>query len=414
MEVRKIGEIKEELKATADTELSEFIRRYAADERAGVRTMLAQAQKRQEKYEKEILRIEALKVYERKYADYALICGIDEVGRGPLAGPVVAGAVILPKDCNILYINDSKKLSEKKREELYDVIMERAVATGIGMASPARIDEINILQATYEAMREAISKLDPQPDLLLNDAVTIPQVEIHQVPIIKGDAKSISIGAASIIAKVTRDRLMVEYDKVMPELKDCHFRIACDVTNPLCGENGSTYIYGPQKGVTVELRDELDHAMDAYAQVVKAYNGTDYAKTPGAGAAGGLGFAFLSFLSGELLPGIELVLNAVEMDKAMEGADLVFTGEGRLDYQTAMGKAPVGIAKMAKKHGAKVIALAGAVIEGAQECNEQGIDAYFPILRQVVTLDEAMDPATARKNMVETTEQVMRLVAAVK
>ena len=158
MEVRKIGEIKEELKATADTELSEFIRRYAADERAGVRTMLAQAQKRQEKYEKEILRIEALKVYERKYADYALICGIDEVGRGPLAGPVVAGAVILPKDCNILYINDSKKLSEKKREELYDVIMEQAVVTGIGMASPARIDEINILQATYEAMRQAIAE----------------------------------------------------------------------------------------------------------------------------------------------------------------------------------------------------------------------------------------------------------------
>lgn len=223
------------------------------------------------------------------------------------------------------------------------------------------------------------------------------------------EGKSAGIGAGALykVAKICDD-------KVMPELKDCHFRIACDVTNPLCGENGSTYIYGPQKGVTVELRDELDHAMGAYAQVVKAYNGTDYAKTPGAGAAGGLGFAFLSFLSGELLPGIELVLNAVEMDKAMEGADLVFTGEGRLDYQTAMGKAPVGIAKMAKKHGAKVIALAGAVIEGAQECNEQGIDAYFPILRQVVTLDEAMDPATARKNMVETTEQVMRLVAAVK
>ena len=220
MEVRKIGEIKEELKATADTELPEFIRRYAADERAGVRTMLAQAQKRQEKYEKEILRIEALKVYERKYADYALICGIDEVGRGPLAGPVVAGAVILPKDCNILYINDSKKLSEKKREELYDVIMERAVATGIGMASPARIDEINILQATYEAMRMAIEdltgKLGKEPDLLLNDAVTIPEVDIPQVPIIKGDAKSISIAAASIVAKVTRDHLMIEYDQVLP------------------------------------------------------------------------------------------------------------------------------------------------------------------------------------------------------
>ena len=130
---------------------------------------------------------------------------------------MVAGAVILPKDCDILYINDSKQLSAKKREELYDEIMEKAVATGIGMASPQRIDEINILQATYEAMREAIRKLPVTPDLLLNDAVTIPQVSIPQVPIIKGDAKSISIGAASIIAKVTRDRLMVEYDKIMPE-----------------------------------------------------------------------------------------------------------------------------------------------------------------------------------------------------
>ena len=139
------------------------------------------------------------------------------MGRGPLAGPVVAGAVILPKDCDILYINDSKKLTAAKREELYDEIMEKAVAAGIGMVSPQRIDEINILQATYEAMREAISKLEPAPDILLNDAVTIPEVTIPQVPIIKGDAKSISIGAASIIAKVTRDRLMVEYDQILPE-----------------------------------------------------------------------------------------------------------------------------------------------------------------------------------------------------
>ena len=138
------------------------------------------------------------------------------MGRGPLAGPVVAGAVILPKDCDILYINDSKKLSAAKREELYDEIMEKAVAVGIGMKSPERIDEINILQATYEAMREAVSKLAPQPDLLLNDAVTIPQVAIKQVPIIKGDAKSISIGAASIVAKVTRDRMMEEYDNIFP------------------------------------------------------------------------------------------------------------------------------------------------------------------------------------------------------
>lgn len=158
----------------------------------------------------------AMSTFEEEYKDYPYICGIDEVGRGPLAGPVVAGAVILPKDDMILYLNDSKKLSEKKREMLYDEIMNRAVATGIGMASPARIDEINILQATYEAMRMAIDNLKVRPDILLNDAVTIPQVDILQVPIIKGDAKSISIAAASIIAKVTRDRLMVEYDKVLP------------------------------------------------------------------------------------------------------------------------------------------------------------------------------------------------------
>ena len=172
--------------------------------------------RQQEKLEQELSRLEAMSVYEREYEDRGLICGIDEVGRGPLAGPVVAGAVILPKDETILYLNDSKKLSAKKRETLYEEILEKAVAVGIGMASPARIDEINILQATYEAMRAAIADLGVSPDLLLNDAVTIPQVEIPQVPIIKGDAKSISIAAASIVAKVTRDRLMEAYDEVLP------------------------------------------------------------------------------------------------------------------------------------------------------------------------------------------------------
>ena len=292
-------------------------------------------------------------------------------------------------------------------------IMEMAAAAGIILVGK---DKRPLDATTYgvgEMIRDAITRGCREFIIGIGGSATndggIGMLTALGYEFLDAEGKPAGIGAGALykVAKICDD-------KVLPELKDCHFRIACDVTNPLCGENGSTYIYGPQKGVTVELRDELDHAMGAYAQVVKAYNGTDYAKTPGAGAAGGLGFAFLSFLSGELLPGIELVLNAVEMDKAMEGADLVFTGEGRLDYQTAMGKAPVGIAKMAKKHGAKVIALAGAVIEGAQECNEQGIDAYFPILRQVVTLDEAMDPATARKNMVETTEQVMRLVAAVK
>ncbi len=161
-------------------------------------------------------RVYEMGAYEREHADVAYICGIDEVGRGPLAGPVMACAIILPKDCEILYINDSKKLSAKKREALYDIILEQAVAVGIGQASPQRIDEINILQATYEAMRQAIGELSVTPELLLNDAVTIPEVSIPQIPIIHGDAKSISIAAASIVAKVTRDRMMVEYDKAYP------------------------------------------------------------------------------------------------------------------------------------------------------------------------------------------------------
>ena len=212
----KIGAIKAKLEAFQVEEYNRFIVEYREDARQGVQKLVEKAKKTLDKLDQEKRRIEKLKVYEKEYESLGYVCGIDEVGRGPLAGPVVAGAVILPKDCDILYINDSKQLSEKKREELYDIIMEKAVAVGIGMASPARIDEINILNATYEAMREAISKLRVQPQVLLNDAVTIPKVDIKQVPIIKGDAKSISIGAASIVAKVTRDRLMVEYENILP------------------------------------------------------------------------------------------------------------------------------------------------------------------------------------------------------
>jgi len=170
-----------------------------------------------EKLEKELLRLEAMKEFERQYSDCTFICGIDEAGRGPLAGPVVAGAAILPKDSTILYLNDSKKLSEKRREELYLEIQDKAIAWAVGMSSPERIDEINILQATYEAMRQAISGLKEVPDILFNDAVTIPGITIQQIPIIKGDAKSVSIAAASVLAKVTRDHMMVEYDQLFPE-----------------------------------------------------------------------------------------------------------------------------------------------------------------------------------------------------
>jgi len=211
-----ITQIKQELQATSVEHLPELVTRYRLDERSGVQKLCDSAMKRYEKYQKELVRIEEIRRFEEEYREYDFICGIDEVGRGPLAGPVVAGAVILPRDCRILYINDSKQLSAAKREELYEIIQEKAISVGYGMASPERIDEINILQATYEAMRQAISHLSVVPDILLNDAVTIPQVAIRQVPIIKGDARSISIGAASIMAKVTRDRLMEEYDTLYP------------------------------------------------------------------------------------------------------------------------------------------------------------------------------------------------------
>lgn len=213
---KSIAQVKEEFEHAAPEERAALYEFYAADERAGVRKLIAGYQKKEEALRAEKERLLAMTRYEREYRDCKVICGIDEAGRGPLAGPVVAGAVVLPKDCEILYLNDSKKLSSAKREALYDEIMEKAEAVGVGMASPARIDEINILQATYEAMREAVGQLGIKPDILLNDAVTIPQIDIPQVPIIKGDAKSVSIAAASIIAKVTRDRLMVQYDEILP------------------------------------------------------------------------------------------------------------------------------------------------------------------------------------------------------
>ena len=214
---KSIAEIKKEFEHAAESEWDALCGLYASDERRGVQNLIAGCRKKQAALDRERERLYAMKAYERKYEQYTYICGIDEAGRGPLAGPVVAGAVILPRGCEILHLNDSKKLSAARREELYDEIMEKAVSVGVGMASPARIDEINILQATYEAMRQAVDSLSTEPELLLNDAVTIPEMTIPQVPIIKGDAKSASIAAASIVAKVTRDRLMEKYDAVFPQ-----------------------------------------------------------------------------------------------------------------------------------------------------------------------------------------------------
>lgn len=201
----------------------------------------------------------------------------------------------------------------------------------------------------------------------------------------------------------------IQTEGVHPLLSKVRFQIACDVTNPLCGSQGAVYVFGPQKGVTEEIKAMLDEAMNRYAAVVESTIGIRCRDIPGAGAAGGLGFACLAFLNAVLTPGIDLVLNAVDLESELLDADIVVTGEGRLDEQTAMGKAPVGVAKRAKKYGAKVIAFAGSVTEGAGACNKEGIDAFFPIVRGVTTLDEAMSKETAMANMRAASEQVFRL-----
>ncbi len=211
-----IREIKAQLADCRPAELPERLAAFREDPRESVRKLLQAAEKRYGAYEKELLRTEGMKAFERLYPECERIGGIDEVGRGPLAGPVVAACVILPKDCDILYLNDSKQLSEKKREQLYGEILEKAVAVGVGCVEHTVIDEINILQATYEAMRQAISHMEVQPERLLVDAVTIPGVSVPQRGIVHGDARSISIAAASIVAKVTRDRMMTELDKQYP------------------------------------------------------------------------------------------------------------------------------------------------------------------------------------------------------
>ncbi len=216
--MQSIKEIKLLFEQSEKEQWNALFSQFQTDERKGVQNLLQQYQKKAAAHEKEMARLEKMLEFERKYGDvFTCICGIDEAGRGPFAGPVVAGAVVLPVGLKIEGLNDSKQVSAKKRDELFEEIKEKAVSYGIGISSPARIDEINILQATYEAMQHAVEDLDVVPDLLLNDAVTIPQLPIKQVAIVKGDGRSLSIAAASIMAKVTRDRMMVEYAELYPE-----------------------------------------------------------------------------------------------------------------------------------------------------------------------------------------------------
>lgn len=215
----------------------------------------------------------------------------------------------------------------------------------------------------------------------------------------------IALGAQGL-----KDLDHIETSHVLPALQECSFKIACDVTNPLCGAQGASAIYGPQKGATSAQVLEMDGWLAHYAKCAQALDDTIDATYPGTGAAGGLGFAFKSFLQGELVSGISMVLEETKLEDAIKEADLVITGEGRLDGQTAMGKAPIGVAQLAKKYDKPVIAFAGCVTKDATLCNKHGIDAFFPIMRKATTLDEAMNHDNALNNLADTAEQVMRLI----
>ena len=311
----------------------------------------------------------------------------------------VTGPMHTPVDAYYGYLKDTNT-----------AVMEMASAAGITLVPDS---EKNPLLATSygvgEMINDAIQRGCRNFIIGIGGSVTndggIGMLKALGVRFLDENGEDAGEGGQAL-AKIAR----IDVSGMNPLLKECHIQVACDVNNPLCGENGSTYVYGPQKGVTEDMKKTLDEAMAHFARVTSETLENDYMNTPGAGAAGGLGYAFLAYTGAALTPGIELILDAVGLEEELSGADVVVTGEGRLDFQTAMGKAPVGVARLAKKYNAKVIAFAGSVTKEATACNKEGIDAFFPILRGVCTLAEAMDPVAARNNMTATVEQVFRLL----
>ena len=311
----------------------------------------------------------------------------------------VTGPMHTPVDAYYGYLKDTNT-----------AVMEMASAAGITLVPDS---EKNPLLATSygvgEMINDAIQRGCRNFIIGIGGSVTndggIGMLKALGVRFLDENGEDAGEGGQAL-AKIAR----IDVSGMNPLLKECHIQVACDVNNPLCGKNGSTYVYGPQKGVTEDMKKTLDEAMAHFARVTSETLENDYMNTPGAGAAGGLGYAFLAYTGAALTPGIELILDAVGLEEELSSADVVVTGEGRLDFQTAMGKAPVGVARLAKKYNAKVIAFAGSVTKEATACNKEGIDAFFPILRGVCTLAEAMDPVAARNNMTATVEQVFRLL----
>ncbi len=311
---------------------------------------------------------------------------------GPLGDPVDCRYGILPKSNT--------------------AVLEMAAASGITLVPAARLNPM--LATTYgvgQVIRDAISQgcrnfIVGIGGSATNDGGT-GMLAALGYSFRKEDGSPIALGAQGL-----KDLASIGCEEVLPELADCTFRVACDVTNPLCGEKGCSAIFGPQKGATPETVPLMDGWIARYAEIAKTVNPLADAEYPGVGAAGGLGFAFLSFTNAVLEPGIEIVLKEVNLEAAIAECDIAVTGEGRLDSQTVMGKAPSGVANLAKKYGKPVIAFSGAVTEDAVSCNEKGIDAFFPIQRGPISLEQAMERETARKSLEATAEQVFRLIAA--
>lgn len=288
-------------------------------------------------------------------------------------------------------------------------VIEMAGAAGITLVLDAKKNPLET--TTYgvgEVIKDAIRKGCRRFIIGIGGSATndggIGMLQALGYDFLNQDGEQVAYGAKGLKELVEIDNM-----HVLPELKECKFLVACDVTNPLCGDLGCSAVYGPQKGATPEMIREMDEWLGAYASLAAEKFENADAEKPGTGAAGGLGFAFLTFTDAVLESGIQIVLSETQLEEHIKDADLVVTGEGRMDGQTAMGKAPVGVAKLAKKYGKPVVAFAGAVQSDARACNGAGIDAFFPILRGVVTLEEAMKNANAKRNLADTAEQVYRI-----
>lgn len=295
-------------------------------------------------------------------------------------------------------------------EESKTAIMEMASASGIVLLKE---EEKNPWEATTygvgELIKDAVLRGAKKIILGIGGSATndggIGMLQALGYEFLNQEGNPVGEGAEAL-----SEIQIIQKKKDAISLEHCQIEVVCDVNNPLCGKNGATYIFGPQKGVKIEERETIDRAMSHFADVTESFLGVDQREIKGAGAAGGLGFALVAYLQATLRSGIDLVLEAVNLEGALQGADLVVTGEGRLEHQTAMGKAPIGVAKLAKKHSIKVIAFAGSVTKDARVCNEKGIDAYFPIVRGVTTLEEAIKKENAKENLKAAAEQVFRLL----